>query len=246
MKKKILSMSAICAVVFAFVLTGCGPNDPSTFTVKFNSQGGSEVADITNVAEGATITKPTDPTKEGFAFDGWYREAACINAWNFASDAVNADITLYAKWELFNAYTYDGKMFNAVWAGYFHNEASKGYCFGISPVVLVGGNLCDEPNFFEVDYPEDRLGEKLDMSQDCNGMNWAFFGFFYLNGTEYLFGNYSYGVSGTDNWVKVTKNSGADNFTLEFAMTIGGKRLEGNYTGIFQKYDNYENVGLDW
>jgi uncharacterized repeat protein (TIGR02543 family) len=30
--------------------------------------------------------------------DGWYREAACTTPWNFASDTVTADRTLYAKW----------------------------------------------------------------------------------------------------------------------------------------------------
>ncbi|WP_162491147.1 InlB B-repeat-containing protein, partial [Candidatus Symbiothrix dinenymphae] len=29
---------------------------------------------------------------------GWYREAACTNAWNFNTDGVTGDITLYAKW----------------------------------------------------------------------------------------------------------------------------------------------------
>ena len=98
--KRILSIGALCAAMFAFVLTSCGPNDPDTFTVKFNSQGGSAVADITNVADGATITKPApDPTKEGCDFMGWYKETACINAWNFASDVVTKNITLYAKWD---------------------------------------------------------------------------------------------------------------------------------------------------
>ena len=43
MKKKIFSMSAICAVVFAFVLTGCEPNDPSTFTVNHYTYDGQVV-----------------------------------------------------------------------------------------------------------------------------------------------------------------------------------------------------------
>jgi uncharacterized repeat protein (TIGR02543 family) len=37
-------------------------------------------------------------TKAGHTFAGWYKEAAYTNAWNFASDTVNANITLHAKW----------------------------------------------------------------------------------------------------------------------------------------------------
>lgn len=40
------------------------------YTITFNSDGGSEVADVT-VDFGATITEPTAPTKEGYTFDKW-------------------------------------------------------------------------------------------------------------------------------------------------------------------------------
>ena len=75
------------------------PEAAATYTVKFDSQGGSSIASITNVTSGSTITKPAvDPIWSGYTFGGWYKEAACINAWNFATDTVNSDITLYAKW----------------------------------------------------------------------------------------------------------------------------------------------------
>ena len=91
--KRILSIGALCAML---VLTGC---KDKTFTVTFDPQGGSAVAAITNVMGGEKIAKPTaDPTKTGFEFLGWYKEAAGTNAWNFESDVVNSNITLYAKW----------------------------------------------------------------------------------------------------------------------------------------------------
>lgn len=33
-----------------------------------------------------------------YAFVGWYTEKECINSWNTYKDAVNCDITLYAKY----------------------------------------------------------------------------------------------------------------------------------------------------
>lgn len=64
--------------------------------VKFDSQGGSSVGSQTP-ASGSTVTKPGDPTREGYAFGGWYTDAACTKAYDFAT-AVTSDMTLYAKW----------------------------------------------------------------------------------------------------------------------------------------------------
>ena len=66
------------------------------FTVTFDSQGGSEVDPIT-VKKGGTITKPTNPTKEGDIFDGWYTEATTENLFDFATP-IMSDLILYAGW----------------------------------------------------------------------------------------------------------------------------------------------------
>ena len=64
--------------------------------VKFDTQGGSSVKDQTP-ASGSTITKPADPTREGYTFAGWFTDEACTEAYDFSSP-VTADVTLYAKW----------------------------------------------------------------------------------------------------------------------------------------------------
>ena len=69
----------------------------NSYPVTFNSQGGSAVAGV-NANYGATIAMPTAPTLSGSAFGGWYKEAGCVNAWNFATDTVTAATMLYAKW----------------------------------------------------------------------------------------------------------------------------------------------------
>lgn len=64
--------------------------------VKFDSRGGSATGDQTP-ASGSTVTKPADPTREGYTFAGWYTDEACTEAYDFSA-AVTADMTLYAKW----------------------------------------------------------------------------------------------------------------------------------------------------
>ncbi len=71
---------------------------PVQHTVTFDPQGGSAVSSITNVDSGTTISAPPAPTRAGYTFAGWYKEAVGINAWNFAADTVTSDMTLYAKW----------------------------------------------------------------------------------------------------------------------------------------------------
>ena len=64
--------------------------------VKFDAQGGSATGDQTP-ASGSTVTKPADPTRDGYTFAGWYADEACTKAYDFSA-AVTADMTLYAKW----------------------------------------------------------------------------------------------------------------------------------------------------
>jgi uncharacterized repeat protein (TIGR02543 family) len=69
----------------------------NTYTVAFDSQGGSAV-DSQTVPHDGKVTKPTDPTKPGYAFAGWYKEPGYTNPWVFDADTVTANVTLYAKW----------------------------------------------------------------------------------------------------------------------------------------------------
>ncbi|CAK4842177.1 unnamed protein product, partial [Aphanomyces euteiches] len=67
-----------------------------TYTISFDSKRGSNIVDLVNVASGTTINAPTAPTRTDFTFQGWYKEAALTNVWNFATDKVTGDTTLYA------------------------------------------------------------------------------------------------------------------------------------------------------
>lgn len=68
---------------------------PVTYTVTFDSDGGSEVPSQT-VNSGSKATEPNDPTKEGFTFEGWVDG----NGDPFDFDTlITSNITLYADWE---------------------------------------------------------------------------------------------------------------------------------------------------
>ena len=78
------------------------PNNPDTpnketFTVTFNTVGGSSVSNAT-VSSGNTVAAPADPTKSGYNFVGWYSDSSYTNKWQFTTP-VRSNITLYAKWE---------------------------------------------------------------------------------------------------------------------------------------------------
>ena len=70
---------------------------PSSYTVTFNSKGGSAVDSVT-VTSGATISAPAEPTKEMKVFTGWYTDSACTNLFDFTTP-ITGNITLYAGWE---------------------------------------------------------------------------------------------------------------------------------------------------
>ena len=74
-----------------------GGSPTTYYTVTFNSMGGSEVASV-QVAAGTKIAAPATPTKDRYNFSGWYKDAGCTTAWDFSTDVVNGDITLYANW----------------------------------------------------------------------------------------------------------------------------------------------------
>ncbi len=63
------------------------------YTVSFDSAGGSAVDEQT-VEHGKTVDKPADPTRAGFAFEGWY---VGDREYDF-TQPVTSNITLTAKW----------------------------------------------------------------------------------------------------------------------------------------------------
>ncbi len=105
-KKVFLALGTVLAV---FALASCKtekepekPNPPvveeEKYTVTFDTQGADAIASQA-IEKGKKATKPTDPKKEGYTFMGWYKESTCKTKWNFETDTVMGNVTLYAKWE---------------------------------------------------------------------------------------------------------------------------------------------------
>ena len=66
-------------------------------TFDLNGHGNPKPADQ-KVAYGKKVTPPSPPTADGYTFGGWYEDKACTDKWNFSTDSVKKDTTLYAKW----------------------------------------------------------------------------------------------------------------------------------------------------
>lgn len=98
MRRKIIPFFILVLPLFilVFALTSCGGN----CLVQFDTKGGSEIASQ-NVGKGEKVTKPIDPTKEGYTFDDWYYQG---ERWSFVGYTVTGDMTLEAKWDI-NSYS---------------------------------------------------------------------------------------------------------------------------------------------
>ena len=68
-----------------------------SWTVAFNSNGGSACDTKFVATADGKLVKPADPTRDGYTFGGWYTDEACTQAYDF-NTPVTADLTLYAKW----------------------------------------------------------------------------------------------------------------------------------------------------
>ena len=85
------SYAATCQDVTIILTTDC--------TVTFETNGGSEITDL--VAQyGETIARPDNPVREGYRLVGWYTDIDLKTPWDFDTDTVQGNMTLYAKWEV--------------------------------------------------------------------------------------------------------------------------------------------------
>jgi Listeria/Bacterioides repeat len=83
-----------------------------TATYSNNYAGGGMYDTLSPISSGARLSAPSPaPTRDSYTFIGWYKEATCVNPWNFSVDTVTANTTLYAKWAA-NTYSVTGTVKN--------------------------------------------------------------------------------------------------------------------------------------
>lgn len=67
------------------------------YQVDFDSLGGTAVESQKQMYGEALLT-PEPPTREGYVFDGWYRDMNLTIPWNEEEDVITEPVTLYAGW----------------------------------------------------------------------------------------------------------------------------------------------------
>jgi uncharacterized repeat protein (TIGR02543 family) len=118
-----------------------------TYLITLETNGGTTIGSIT-VDEGTTLTLPSEPTKEGYTFDGWYMDADFTTIFD-ATMNITDNLTLYAKWT--EIITQDGPGLIEVL------DTLPSTDITIEFWVVLGGNrytvLEDLVDAFEEDYP---------------------------------------------------------------------------------------------
>ena len=71
-------------------------SDAEEVTITFTDAETGTVYQELTVVSGATVAAPADPTKEGFVFDGWYKDNEYKEEWT--STTITENTTVYAKW----------------------------------------------------------------------------------------------------------------------------------------------------
>ena len=100
-KKAIIVIAVIIVLLLIFAAILLFSNQK--YTVTFDSKGGTLV-EAQEVKKNGTVTKPTDPTREGYIFLGWYTSETSTVEYDFDTKVVE-DITLIAKWGQANEIT---------------------------------------------------------------------------------------------------------------------------------------------
>ena len=133
-----------------------------SFTVSYESNGGSGV-EAQTVLNGKTVVKPADPTRDGYLFIGWYADSEFKTPFEFGSQPVTADTTIYARWTEKTAdnveYTVD---FNA---NYENADA-------LAEMTTVGGKLFGAPTLTREGYSF--KGWWVSMSDDASKLSYLY------------------------------------------------------------------------
>jgi len=216
------------------------------WTVTFDANGGTAVPAAV-VEDGRLVTKPESPAKDGYVFIHWFVESDFTSPrWDFATDRVTEDVTLYAMWEYVGVVN---------WVLRYHET----FDFDVFPNQPTEWRICDDPNESHPVWGQDGIGFH---DRDRRRGDWAWWDDPVRNGPipplnlpgrgpmpnaaqresieaalampERLFWNRMEEVTefrkthtfGEDGWLTVQQYTRADGETQPFPGTGGGFRIE--------------------
>jgi uncharacterized repeat protein (TIGR02543 family) len=107
----------------------------TTCTVTFNADGGTPAPVKQTVDYNTKATKPADPGKTGYFFDGWYKDG---KPWDF-DDRVTEDMTLKAQWRPVGSPAITTTTLPNGTAGTLYSEALS--ATGDTPITWSSSNL---------------------------------------------------------------------------------------------------------
>ncbi len=106
MKKLRVILSVIMALCLSIGIVACGKTKTATVTFDLGYEGATNFTQ--SVAVENSAVEPKDPARDGYEFGGWYTDSTFATAYEFAAK-VDADKSVYAKWNKINTIAYDLK-----------------------------------------------------------------------------------------------------------------------------------------
>lgn len=95
--RSFVAFACIIALIMT-LFTGCEIGKKYTVSFDANFGGSAEIPSQT-VASGKKLDAPADPTRDGYVLKGWTQDLSLGEYWNFSSDKVKDNFTLYAVWD---------------------------------------------------------------------------------------------------------------------------------------------------
>ena len=178
--KKFLVSLIICLItgISAFSISSCDqteqPQDPSSgneqtdgennggaeqkteYTVTYNANGGvfadGNATMSAKTEKDAVLTAPASPQRTYYKFNGWSKNSSGTEIWNFATDTVTGDLTLYAVWKQEGAV-----IFSVDGASIENKEIFMLVNHTVDSVSLANKIVCSDESVWKLYY--DKLGQ---------------------------------------------------------------------------------------
>ncbi|MCQ2753333.1 MAG: InlB B-repeat-containing protein [Bacilli bacterium] len=233
-------------------------------TVDFDSNEGSAVESITGIQIGATISAPSNPTKDGYVFNGWYLDDETFkNKFNFTKTHVSSSFTLYAKWiENSNKVTItldagrSGFIETTDGDRYYSFEVEKGATWGDLEERLIGGaKPMNDFLYWTINgamIAEDAvINDAVELEAVYAPTSEEYLTFTPRNDNATLIINEGsrdlrYKISSSDNWVNVTEETKNVTVNRGVRIFVKGNNVSYDFKNVFDSNESsdFETSGL--